>query len=106
MNQDTYFIVAIVVMSAATMGLRLAPLLLAKRWNDNALLRYLNLMLPAAIMSALVIYSIKDSVLREGDHGWKEGLCIILVGVVHARLRNPLLSIGLGTAAFMALSAV
>lgn len=106
MSEDAYFIAAIAVMSVATMGLRLAPLFFAKRWGDNALLRHLNVMLPAAIMSALVLYSIKDSILRPGDYAWKEGLCIILVGVLHTRFRSPLLSIGLGTAAFMMLSAV
>ncbi len=64
---------------------------------------YLGAVLPAAIISILIIYCIKTVSFVSFPHGLPELISIFFVAVIHLWKRSNLLSIGLGTVLYMIL---
>ncbi len=94
--------VLIAVMAAATMLLRFLPFLLFKK-NTPPLAASLGRVLPGAVMGMLVIYCLKDVNVASAPHGLPELIAGGIVVALQAWKRNSLLSILLGTAAYMLL---
>ncbi len=94
----------IAVVSICTIFLRAVPFLIfgGKREVPKTV-SYLGRTLPPAIMAVLVVYCLKDISLLEGNHGIPELISVLLVVILHSWKKNILLSIGLGTACYMAL---
>jgi branched-subunit amino acid transport protein AzlD len=90
-------------MVAATQITRFLPFWLPRRWLDNAFVRTLKSGLPAVILLLLVFYSLKDTPLQARPWGIPEALSLAAVVGLHLWKRNALLSIGGGTALYMAL---
>lgn len=97
---ELYLILAIAAMAVATLATRAMPFLLL-RSGEHPLVLYLGRYLPPAVMTLLVLYSIKDVPFALPPHGLPHLLAIGLTAAVHLWWRNALLSIGAGTGLFM-----
>lgn len=101
MADQRYLILAIAVMALATFATRALPFLLLRGDARQPLVLYLGRYLPPAVMTALVIYSLKDVPFAAVPHGAPQLLAIAVTAGLHLWKRNALLSIGVGTGLFM-----
>ena len=95
-------IILIAVMTLVTMATRFLPFLIfGEKRKTPAIITYLGQVLPFAIMGMLVVYCLKDVTWLEAPFGAPEVLGCAIVAVLHLWKRNSLLSIGVGTVAYM-----
>ncbi len=95
-------ILMIVVIALATMATRFLPFLIFGEGRKTPpVITYLGKVLPFAIMGMLVVYCLKDVAFLQPPFGVPEILGCAIVAVLHLWKRNTLLSIGVGTAAYM-----
>ena len=95
-------IILIAVMTLVTMATRFLPFLIfGEKRKTPAIITYLGQVLPFAIMGMLVVYCLKDVAWLEAPFGAPEILGCAIVAALHLWKRNTLLSIGVGTAAYM-----
>ena len=101
---NTHAILLIAVTAAVTVALRFLPFLIFREGKKAPeILTYLGKVLPFAIMGMLVVYCLKGIRLTEAPYGIPELLGCAIVAGLHIWKRNTLLSIGLGTLAYMLL---
>ena len=101
---NTRAILLIAVAAVVTIILRFLPFLIFRENKKTPeLLTYLGKVLPFAIMGMLVVYCLKGIRLTEAPYGIPELLGCAIVALLHIWKRNTLLSIGLGTLAYMLL---
>ena len=94
----------ILVAGLVTLAIRFAPFALFHRGRRiPESVRFLGGVLPPAIMGILILMTLRHVDLLTGTHGLPEFIGIGLTAAVHAWKRNTLLSIALGTAAYMIL---
>ena len=97
-----YVLAMVAVSAAVTAFLRFLPFLLLRKGHKTpAIITYLGKVLPCAIMGMLVVYCMKDVTVTAWPHGIPELLGCIIVALLHIWRRNTLLSIGVGTIAYM-----
>jgi len=97
-------ILLVVVAALVTMATRFLPFLIfGENRKTPALVTYLGKVLPFAIMGMLVVYCMKDVDFLSAPYGAPELICCVLVALLHIWKRNTLLSIGVGTVAYMLL---
>lgn len=101
---NTYILLAIIIMALVTAGLRFAPFLIfSKGRKTPKVITYLGKVLPPAIMGMLVVYCLKDTSFVSIS-GWLPALIAgTLVVASYVWKKNTLLSIILGTAVYMIL---
>ena len=99
-----YVLISVIVCALCTQVTRWLPFLLFGGKKElPKLVRYLGVVLPAAIMAVLVVYCLKGITPLGYPYGLPELLSVALVVVLHAWKGNTLLSIGAGTACYMVL---
>ena len=99
-----YNIALIVVMALVTMLTRFLPFLIfGEKRKTPEIVLYLGKVLPCAVMGMLVVYCLKDATFLEAPFGLPELIGIAVVALLHLWRRNSLLSIGVGTVAYMLL---
>ena len=99
-----YNIALIVVMALVTMATRFLPFLIfGEHRKTPELILYLGKVLPCAVMGMLVVYCLKDVTFLQAPFGLPELIGIVVVALLHLWRRNSLLSIGVGTVAYMLL---
>ena len=99
---DGYVLSMVAVSAAVTALLRFLPFLLLRKGRKTpAVITYLGKVLPCAIMGMLVVYCMKDVDFLATPHGIPELLGCLIVALLHIWRRNTLLSIGVGTVAYM-----
>ena len=99
-----YVLISVIVCALCTQVTRWLPFLLFGGKKElPKLVRYLGVVLPAAIMAVLVVYCLKGITPLAYPYGLPELLSVALVVVFHAWKGNTLLSIGAGTACYMVL---
>lgn len=99
------FALTIVVICVITLCTRAFPFLFFSRGRKpSALVLYLGRVLPPAIIALLVVYSLKDVALFEPPYALPEVAACALVLLLQQWKRNAMLSIGLGTLAYMAMT--
>ena len=97
-------ILIVAVVALVTVLLRFLPFwIFGENRRTPPIITYLGARLPFAIMGMLVIYCLKDVELTAAPFGMAEFLGCALVALLHVWKRNTLLSIGLGTLAYMLL---
>lgn len=101
MIDTTHLFLFTLMMALATFATRAAPFFLPAGVTRSSFAQKANRILPASILTLLVIYSIKDTTFRESPFGLPEVFAISLVLGIHIWRRNALLSIVAGTAAYM-----
>jgi branched-subunit amino acid transport protein AzlD len=66
-------------------------------------IRYLNTVLPTAVIAMLVVYCLKGTTLMTAPYGMPELISLVFLAVIHRRFKKILLSIGGSTALYMIL---
>ncbi len=66
-------------------------------------IRYLNTVLPTAVIAMLVVYCLKGTSLTSAPYGMPELISLVFLTVVHRRYKKMLVSIGGSTALYMIL---
>lgn len=92
--------ILVAVMAAVTILLRFLPFWVF-RGKTPPYIVYLGKVLPPAIIGMLVIYCLRETNLQAAPHGLPEIIAAAIVIGLQAWKRNSLLSILLGTAAYM-----
>lgn len=104
MNQSLYAALTIAVCAVLTFATRVFPFaLFGGRDAPPEIVRYLGQMLPAAVMSILIIYCLRDVNFTSVSGVLPQLISIALVVGLHVWKRNNLLSIGAGTVCYMLL---
>jgi len=94
----------VAVAAVVTMLTRFLPFLIfGENKKTPTAVTYLGKVLPCAIMGMLVVYCLKDVKFLQAPYGIPEILSCLLVAGLHIWKRNTLLSIGVGTVAYMLL---
>jgi branched-subunit amino acid transport protein AzlD len=101
--QTNQLIAFVATMSLATLFTRYAAFFLPRKVTELQFVKTANTVLPAAILTLLIIYSLKDSTYLAKPYGLPELVSLGVVIPVHIWKRNALLSIFLGTGIFMVL---
>lgn len=101
---NTYVFGVILVMAVVTYLIRMVPFFLFDRGGSlPKWVEYLGKVLPAAIMSVLLVYCVRSVDLAGGSHGIPELVGIGVAVGLHAWKRNTLLSIAVSTVVYMLL---
>lgn len=101
---SVYVLLTVIICVICTQFTRWLPfLLLGGKKETPRLIRYLELVLPPAIMAVLVVYCLKGIHPFSYPYGIPELLSVALVVFLHLWKKNTLLSIGGGTVFYMAL---
>ena len=90
----------VIVVAAVTIAIRFLPFLIFRKSTPKIIL-YMGKVLPYAIMAMLVVYCLKNVSFTTGSHGIPEALAVTLVALLHKWKHNTLLSILVGTVAYM-----
>lgn len=99
---NRYAVFAVIVL--VTMLTRFLPfLILSGKKETPAVVSYLGKVLPYAVMAMLVVYCLRGLDFSTPGKYLPELLCTALVAGLHVWKRNTLLSIGVGTVAYMLL---
>ena len=101
MIDQPYLIGVIAVMALISFALRALPFVAAQWLNKHPLVHRLGDFLPLAIMTLLTVHSAAGSAREHAAGPWPELVAIALVVILQWRTRNALLSILLGTAAYV-----
>lgn len=97
-------ILTIGICALSTMFTRFAPFVLfSEKRKTPPYIEYLGEALPGAIFAMLVVYCLRNVSFFSGSHGLPELLAVGCTVLIHLWKRNTLLSIALGTAAYMIL---
>lgn len=101
---DTHAALIVLVGALVTAATRFLPFLIfgSSRKTPDIIV-YLGKVLPYAIMGMLVVYCLKDASFLQYPYGIPEILGCLIVAGLHIWKRNSLLSIGVGTVAYMLL---
>ena len=92
----------VAVVAGVTIAIRFLPFMIFRKSTPKIIL-YMGKMLPFAIMGMLVVYCLKNVSFTKGSHGIPEIIAVALVVVLHKWKHNTLLSILIGTVAYMLL---
>jgi branched-subunit amino acid transport protein AzlD len=101
-NAENYLLAVIGGMTLATFATRALPFLLL-RSGDHPLVLFLGRNLPPAVMTLLVLYSVRHVPELGLAASATYALAIAATALLHIWRRNVLLSIGAGTSIFMLL---
>lgn len=93
-------LILVVVVTLVTMATRFLPFLIFSK-KTPPVVTYLGKVLPCAIMGMLVVYCMKDVSFLKSPFGIPEMIGCGIVALLHIWKRNSLLSIGVGTVAYM-----
>ena len=97
-----YDVVLIAVTALVIAATRFLPFLIfGEKKETPPLITYLGQVLPFAIMGMLVVYCLKDVKFLAAPFGAPELIGCAIVALLHLWKRNSLLSIGVGTVAYM-----
>ena len=106
-SRDTAFLFhgmgQVFIMGLITVLIRLLPFLFLGEKEASPFLKYLEKVLPYAIIGMLLVYCLRDISLLAYPHGLPELLGCIGVVLLHRWKKNALLSIGGGTILYMIL---
>lgn len=102
MTSSGYIIIALLIMTAITFGLRLAPFVLfSSKGKTHKLIHYLGKVMPAAMIAMLIVYSIRHINLLRFPSGISELIALGVVVFLHLWKRQYILSIIGGTVVYM-----
>ena len=97
----------ILAVAAGCLLMRFLPFwIFSANRRASPVMTYLERALTPAVMGLLVVYCLRDVNLLAPPHALPEAAAILCIAMLHAWKRNVLLSIGAGTAVYMALTRV
>lgn len=100
---NTQLLIVVLICAGVTVMSRLISFLVFKGGKTPAFITWLGSQLPAAVMTMLLVYCLKDvSFARTG--GWIPALCgVAVTALAHIWKKNMMLSICGGTVVYMVL---
>lgn len=103
MNDSSYVIGVIAAMALVTFALRALPFVASQWLQKHPIAQHLGRFLPLSIMTLLLVNSAVGAANANPHSPWPELLAVALVALLQWRSKNALLSILVGTAAYVAL---
>ena len=100
---DMRVFILIAVMALVTIAIRFLPFVLFNGRKTPEFINYLSKYLSYSVMGMLVVYCLKDVSITTRPYGIAEFIGVLVVASLHIWKRNTLLSIVLGTIAYMVL---
>jgi branched-subunit amino acid transport protein AzlD len=104
---ETWYLVAVLAtVFAITLALRALPFAALKPLRESELVRTLSVWMPAGILAILAASALRGTILAGDGRGvlLEAAIAVAVTVVVHLAFgRRTLLSVGLGTATFVAL---
>lgn len=95
-------VIIILIVVFGTMMTRFLPFLIFSAEKPTpSYIKYLGKVLPPAVFSLLVIYSLRKVNVFAGNYGIPELVSVLVIIVLHSWKRNMLLSIASGTILYM-----
>lgn len=91
----------IAVIAVITLVLRAAPFILFRSGHTPAIVTYLGKVMPPAVIGMLVIYCFADIDFTHWQALVPALIAALIVILLHTWKRNSLISIGVGTVAYM-----
>lgn len=101
MNDTLYVITVIVAMGAVTFGIRALPFVAAQWLQRHRFVQRLGQFLPLAIMTLLLLHAVVGAAGTHTGRPWPEAVAIGLVVGLQWWRSQALLSIALGTGAYV-----
>ncbi|MBC2768362.1 branched-chain amino acid transporter permease [Pusillimonas minor] len=101
MADTNYVWITIAVMAGVTFALRALPFVAGRWLRRQGLVHKLGATLPLSVMTLLLLHAMVGAARDNPAGVWQEGVAILLVLVLQWRTRNTLLSIVVGTAAYL-----
>ncbi len=98
---NVYLLGIFAAMSAATMLTRSLPFVALAKVKNHSALDQFGRLLPPMIMVVLVCFGLVSLEIESIDRGGLSALSFVVVIVLHAYFRNPLLSILVGTGVYV-----
>jgi len=99
---DRYYVIGVIAaMALVTFALRALPFVAAQWLQKNAIVERLGEFLPLAIMTLLLVHSAAGSARQDSFGPWPELVAVAIVVILQWRGKNALLSIVLGTGAYV-----
>lgn len=103
MNKELYGVLAILIMAAVVIALRLSPLVLFRNGKMPKWLDYLGRVLPYAMIPILLMYCVKDT-----DWHFSGSLVPMILGItatalIHIWKKNTIVSLVTGMVVYMVL---
>ena len=102
MSGTGYLLTVMGVMTLATFLTRVIPFIAFRNRAEHPLMQFLGRYTPPAIMTLLVLYSLKSLDLTQSPYGAPELIALLLTTLLHLWRGNALLSIFAGTLFYMA----
>ncbi len=99
----THTLLLIAVIAIVTLATRALPFLLFPKGKTPEIILYLGRVMPPAVIGMLVIYCFKDVDFTLWQQALPALIAALVVIVLHIWRKNTLLSIGVGTVAYMLL---
>lgn len=100
----TEILITIAIVAIVTFATRALPFAIFNTQKGlPPYIRYLNGVLPTAIIAMLVVYCLKDASPLRYPYGLPEFISLLFLVVVHRRFKKILISIGGSTALYMLL---
>ncbi|MGE5677423.1 MAG: branched-chain amino acid transporter permease [Pseudomonadota bacterium] len=97
-------LIIVCMVTIGTMITRFLPFIMFKGTkSNNSYISYLGQVLPYSAIGLLVVYCLKGVDFTGPAHGIPEAAAVLFTAILHYWKGNTLLSIGLGTAVYMAL---
>jgi len=103
MSETNYIWAVIAVMTIATFATRVFPFIALKNRGEHPVFLFLGRYMPPAIMTVLVIYSLRSVDFLHAPFGANELLALTVTVLLHLWRAHSLLSIFAGTAVYMLL---
>lgn len=101
MSDTGYLLAVFLVMTVATFLTRVIPFIALRNRGEHPFLMFLGRYMPPAIMTILVLYSLKSMDMTQPPFGANELLALSLTSLIHLWKGHALLSIFSGTAFYM-----
>lgn len=104
MPDPLYVIAALALAGTITIVLRAIPFLVLQPLRESRFVRHMALWMPAGLLLILAAATFRSSAFAEVQHFWETATAAAITVVVHLAFgRRTLLSVGAGTATFVAL---
>lgn len=98
----TEILITIAIVAVVTFATRALPFVIFNTQKSlPPYIRYLNGVLPTAIIAMLVVYCLKDVSPIRYPYGLPELISLVFLTIVHRRFKKILISIGGSTALYM-----
>ncbi|MFE0249766.1 branched-chain amino acid transporter permease [Streptomyces sp. NPDC059010] len=104
MPSTSYLIAVLAIVFTITLALRAVPFAVLGRLRDSAIVRRLAVWMPVGILGILAVTALHGTITTDPDGTWYAPLAVaVTIGVHLAFGRRTILSVGAGTAVYVAL---